>query len=39
VWFACSEGDIDPVMAAARFGGIGVVPGFLIGLVATRRRR
>lgn len=39
VWFATSEGDIDPVMAAARFGGLGAVPGFLIGLVAAWRRR
>lgn len=39
VWFATSEGDIDPVTAAARFGGLGALPGFLVGLVAAWRRR
>lgn len=40
VWFALSEGDIDPSVAGLRFGAVGAVPGLLIGLlVAWRRRR
>jgi hypothetical protein len=39
VWFAISEGDIDPVTAAVRFAAIGAVPGFLLGLVVAWRRR
>ena len=39
VWFAFSEGDIDLVTAAVRFGGVGAVPGLLVGLIAAWRRR
>lgn len=39
LWFARSEGDIDYATAGTRFGAIGAVPGFLIGLVRAWRGR
>jgi hypothetical protein len=39
VWFAFSEGDIDPVTAGVRFSAVGAAPGFLLGLIAVWRRR
>jgi hypothetical protein len=39
VWFALSEGDIDPSVAGLRFGAVGAVPGLVIGLLVAWRRR
>lgn len=39
LWFASSEGDIDYATAGTRFGAVGAIPGFLIGLVRAWRGR
>jgi hypothetical protein len=39
IWLAASERDLDYGTAAMRFGAIGAVPGFLVGLVRARGGR